>query len=394
MNIDAYNSGANMALKAFGIVNEQQQMQMLQQLRAQQAQNMQIENAMRMMQMQKIDADTKKTAQMEAAGQKITELLTPTPRTMVPQQKPFEEGGVAGFQGGDVSPLNRQTALAMAAGLNPKEFAQKLLTPTAWHPQSMEEAIQFEQAKAGLKPNKPVSMGNAAEAAMNEEFPNYMNDPKTLANAQAWLGTEKGKQKVAEWATRLTPPSFTFPVTDQGIVTAQTRGPGAGRVIGPTGYGKPLTDAQLSKVGELNAVLSNIGKTKELYAYGTGNEHAEWVGPIAGRKGGLEAKYTGTATPDQVKFYAYVKDMQDALLRARSGAQINEQEYKRLVNFLPDPNLPAITFKAKLDRFEEATRIVMEEKLSAFEKGGYGIGGLGGSTTQPSKSRFKILEVK
>lgn len=194
----------------------------------------------------------------------------------------------------------------------------------------------------------------------------------------------KGKVAIekfqSDYALRNTPPSITYLQTSEGFVPAVTRGKGLGTIGQPTGLKKALSAEQLGKVGELNAVLKNIGKTKELYGYGTKTEHQEWVGPITGRKGGLEAKYLGTKSPEQVKFYAYVKDMQDALLRARSGAQINEQEYARLVSFLPDANLPPATFKAKLERFQEATETVLNEKVKSFEEGGFGVGGI-----KPSK---------
>ncbi len=240
--------------------------------------------------------------------------------------------------------------------------------------------------KAGGTGGKVPSSGNAVDSAIRTKFgTGALTDPKLAEQADKWLSTSEGKAEVEKWAKTLTPPAITFIQTNEGLVPVTTRGPGMGTVGEPTGLKKPLTDAQTAKVGELNAVLKNIDKTKELYGYGTNNEHREWVGPVAGRTGEIGAKYLGTATPDQVKFYAYVKDMQDALLRARSGAQINEQEYKRLVNFLPDPNLPPTTFKAKLERFQEATEIVMEEKLAAFEQAGYGTGKLKGKNKSDTR---------
>jgi len=97
-------------------------------------------------------------------------------------------------------------------------------------------------------------------------------------------------------------------------------------------------------------------------------------GPSIGRYGTIQEKFLGTATPEQVKFYAYVNDMQDALLRARSGAQINEQEYSRLKGFLPEVNVPWTTFKARLDRFDAELTNTIESKKKALKEGGYGKG--------------------
>ncbi len=243
-----------------------------------------------------------------------------------------------------------------------------------------EEAVKLVESEIrkdfypDKEPKTPPSAGNAVDLAIKRKFgTDYLSDPTKSKEADKWLATEEGRSAVIQARDDLTPPAVTYLPTSEGFVPAVTRGPGVGTTGKPTELRKPLSDAQLAKVGELNAVLKNIDKTKELYGYGTGKEHEEWVGPIAGRKGGLESKYTGTASPEQVKFYSYVKDMQDALLRARSGAQINEQEYSRLVNFLPDPNLPPKTFKAKLERFQEATQIVMDEKLKAYQQGGFGV---------------------
>jgi hypothetical protein len=284
-----------------------------------------------------------------------------------------------------------------------------MIQPNKWEPPDEEAAIRFKQAgnqppqgsadiqaynlaksqgfsgtfmdflgQKTIQGQRPPGLGNPVEITIERKFldSTYNTDPVKRAIAMKWLDTPEGRSALSKTSSEITSPSYTFPVTSAGIVPAISRGPGAGTMGQPTGYRKLLSDAQLSKVGEINTVLKNIEKTKELYGYGTGIEHQEWVGPIAGRKGGLEAKFTGTASPEQVKFYAYVKDMQDALLRARSGAQINEQEYKRLVAFLPEPNLPSTTFKAKLERFQEATQILLDEKLATFEKGGYGMGGI------------------
>jgi hypothetical protein len=66
--------------------------------------------------------------------------------------------------------------------------------------------------------------------------------------------------------------------------------------------------------------------------------------------GGLR-KFMGKASPDEVQFRAALLDMSDLLLRARSGAQINEQEYQRLKSLLPDLYDEPNTFIPALRRF-------------------------------------------
>lgn len=230
------------------------------------------------------------------------------------------------------------------------------------------KAIDSEiKKKSEVAPAKVQSMGNAVDLAINRKFkdPAYLTDANKQMEALTWLGTPEGKKGVQEAALDVTPPQITYLQTSEGLIPAGTKGPGAGMVGQPTGLGKPLSSEQASKIGELNTLLSNLETIKGLYK-------PEWVGPVAGRVGGLQEKYTGGASEDQVKFYAYVRDVKDALLRARSGAQINEQEYARLVKFLPDETSPAKTFEARVERFKESVQTILTSKKQALGEAGYG----------------------
>jgi hypothetical protein len=66
---------------------------------------------------------------------------------------------------------------------------------------------------------------------------------------------------------------------------------------------------------------------------------------------GTLRKYLGKAAPEEVQFRSALLDMSDLLLRARSGAQINEQEYQRLKALLPDLYDEPNTFIPALRRF-------------------------------------------
>lgn len=223
-------------------------------------------------------------------------------------------------------------------------------------------------------PPKVPSLGNAAEIAISRKFqdPAYLTDPEKFKIAASWLNTVEGSDALRKAATEGVSPSITYLQTSEGYVPATTRGAGVGEIGQPTGLGKPIPSGAAEKMGGLEALLNDIKSVKTLYLYGTDAERKHWVGPVQGRVGSLESKYAGTASDEQVRFYAYVDDMQDALLRARSGAQINEQEFKRLVNFLPDKNLPSTTFKARLDRFEAELNNVLSTKRTELQKGGYG----------------------
>ncbi len=118
---------------------------------------------------------------------------------------------------------------------------------------------------------------------------------------------------------------------------------------------QPLPETTAKSLSELNALLEQMADVERLFK-------PEFVGPIHGRVAGVKEATTGKLSDEEIEMRATVKDMQDALLRARSGAQINEQEYKRLVAFLPDLNTMPNVFKARLNRFRRAVKTVIEEK--------------------------------
>jgi hypothetical protein len=162
-------------------------------------------------------------------------------------------------------------------------------------------------------------------------------------------------------------PQVVYLQTDKGFVPMPARGAGVGSIpIGQPveGLGKPVPSDQMTKMADLDTLQKQIGDTEKLFK-------PEYVGPVAGRYGSMKEKLVDIPE-DQVQFYATVRDMKDSLLRARSGAQINEQEYKRLVSFLPDENLPSGNFVARTKRFKNLVNQVLSSKKSEISAGGYG----------------------
>lgn len=75
------------------------------------------------------------------------------------------------------------------------------------------------------------------------------------------------------------------------------------------------------------------------------------------------ASFLGKADPEAVELYKAIADLSDTILRARSGAQINEQEYRRLTNLLFSKWDEPATFKAGLDRIRAELRGSIENKV-------------------------------
>ena len=94
-------------------------------------------------------------------------------------------------------------------------------------------------------------------------------------------------------------------------------------------------------------MLEYIKRLQELSA-----KHPEAIGPIQGRLGAIRAKTTGNL-PEITELRRLAFNLSDQLLRARSGAQINEQEYARLSRLVPQPSDPDIDFSTKLKSFQD-----------------------------------------
>lgn len=82
-----------------------------------------------------------------------------------------------------------------------------------------------------------------------------------------------------------------------------------------------------------------------------------------------ETTGVGTST-NEIQFRRVVSDLSDRLLRARSGAQINEQEFKRLQKILPELGKSDKAFKARLADFKRELQDVIGTKQKAIKQTG------------------------
>ncbi len=160
-------------------------------------------------------------------------------------------------------------------------------------------------------------------------------------------------------------PYFTPVQTTEGVLPFDARkgnfpAPSPGNIPAPS---KPLPAGAMREFGDLSSLKQQVQRAADLY-------NPEYVGPVMGRLYSTGESWVNLPK-DQVKFYSYVNDTKDALLRARSGAQINEQEYARLVKFLPTAELPPDNFKARMERFQEQIDLIMSEKASVYSGQGY-----------------------
>lgn len=164
-------------------------------------------------------------------------------------------------------------------------------------------------------------------------------------------GQRAGGAETGRMGVRSTP---AFQQTEEDVARKRAEGTTAGRPLGEAAQGQ---GAMLESL--LQTTLPTIRK----------NFSQEYLGPIKGTDIAFETRRRiGSAIKSPVgeqetQFRLALTDAGDILLRARSGAQINEQEYGRLKGILPKPTDEPNVFNAALNRFENELRSIMQAKI-------------------------------
>jgi len=76
-------------------------------------------------------------------------------------------------------------------------------------------------------------------------------------------------------------------------------------------------------------------------------------------------------SPDQERFLAIAQDYADTVLRLRSGAQINEQEFARMLGFLASETVRPDTFLARLDLQDNLLTAKMKIQSEGLKGAGF-----------------------
>jgi hypothetical protein len=117
--------------------------------------------------------------------------------------------------------------------------------------------------------------------------------------------------------------------------------------------------AEREKTAQIDVIRDQLTRIKESYK-------PQYVGLLSGQVG----RITQWANPDEAAFRQIILDVKDSLLRARSGAQINEQEYARLAKLVPDMTDSEPQFAGKMKSFERTLNTLAETRASTQQKGG------------------------
>jgi len=128
----------------------------------------------------------------------------------------------------------------------------------------------------------------------------------------------------------------------------------SGPMVKPTAPGE-----MVQQFGDFQTVLDQLQRVKE-------TKKPEFVGPVQGRLT-TASQTTGIGASSQAAdFLANVNSIRNQLIYLRSGKQINDKEYERLLKELPNEFKSDVDFDAKLSNFEKVFTGIMNNRRAAL----------------------------
>ncbi len=173
-----------------------------------------------------------------------------------------------------------------------------------------------------------------------------------------FIDEESGKPLIFD------PSSGTYKIAD-------VRGTVAPRMVNPSA-------TEREKGAQFEVIRRQINRIEKMFK-------PEYVGIISGKLGAL----TQLSDKDEAGFRQVILDVKDSLLRARSGAQINEREYDRLSKLVPDMSDSIPMFKGKMKEFKTTFSSIVDERKKAQKAGGVYIRGESKDPSQMTDDELK-----
>jgi hypothetical protein len=257
----------------------------------------------------------------------------------------------------------------------------------------MDEFMEKTQPTTGVAPGALESydpfLTPGIPGGMVEETPSpMMQDPRMLARelmgleqfgaAATLMGQAKTRPEKLSFENLMTRYlAAGFPVPE-AISKAYKEFQAAKKVpkTSITIGGKVMPGAQVEKT----AALQNFGNMLDRIDK---NWEAAFTGPVEGRAGAVADKFgldprkifgpkiSTEKRYKEIVFRQLTKQLGDDILRLRSGAQINEQEMKRMMGWLPDVNSPDDVFRARLATLKQTFDEIAATRTKAFGQAGY-----------------------
>lgn len=265
---------------------------------------------------------------------------------VIPLQMEKMRAEIADLLGGSGQATNLPNKIALELSKDPQTGkvdyanAEEVLKRLRTNPQGPEGRI-FDYYAEKERTGK-------ADPAMERAIKNYQGTLQSLREAAGHgtgAGTEAGRVEVRR-----------SPEAAQAAANI-ARGSAEGST-----QGRPLDPGTAKSISELESALRQVSNIRD-------NQSDAFLGPIKGRDDTFAARrqigsYIQSPVGEkEVVFRQSLADVSDMLLRARSGAQINEGEYARLKNMLPKATDEPKVFKAGLDRFDKELKATVKKKM-------------------------------
>lgn len=198
--------------------------------------------------------------------------------------------------------------------------------------------IEEEKYKVQASPEARVAQSNLAagreEGKLSvESRPDYIAAKEALVAAQQRAERENAPLSAGDRARF----SMYESIQDRLVTIKKMYNPRFFGSVGATVFGNELSSAVKD---EMKA--ANEGKY------------------IPGRLAARFREYFGTLPPEQAAVYQAVLDLQDLVLRARSGGQTSEKEADRLLGTIPNVNDSPTAFETKYENLSK--RVLVEQK--------------------------------
>lgn len=132
---------------------------------------------------------------------------------------------------------------------------------------------------------------------------------------------------------------------------------------------KTLPADQSAQLGDFDTLSSQLEAVKESV-----KGHPEFTGPVESRLGNLaqtvDIPSVGLgASPQRADFLSNINSIRNQLIYLRSGKQINEKEYERLLAELPNEKRSDVDFGAKLANFEKVFNEIKQNRRNSLATG-------------------------
>lgn len=241
------------------------------------------------------------------------------------------------------------------------------------------EAIQsgLEGFVAGRKRrmDEDEAKAKAALEQVKQRLEQQKVDLETITPDEAQAGAIQAESSPAKFSALKKPTPAPKPIIREGPngELVQVHMDEKGNVTGTTMLTGPrqkqVGDESTKQAGDFNTLAKQIDLVKQTFK-------PEFVGAVQGRTGKLaqaiDVPEIGLgASKDRADFLANVNSIRNQLIYLRSGKQINESEYARLLAELPNENSSDTDFRAKLDNFQNVFNEIAQNRQKAFAEAGY-----------------------